>query len=520
MRDLLRALWTAWAVLILIAAAELAVILLKNSGHLIYTVDDAYIHLALAENLAAGHYGVNAGEVSSASSSILWPILLTPFAALPYGHLAPLLLNLAAAWATLYFYGHVVAASFPGSKKNLVAILLLLIPATNLIGLVFLGMEHSLQVLLVAAVVWGLIEEVESGRAAPWIFPAIVAAGLVRYESLAVALPALAFLFLRGHRKASLVAAAVLVTALGAFSAVLLHLGLAPLPSSVLLKSPVLTTGGAGTGPIANLSRQLTHSHGILLSLSMLLLVAVAAFGKNHKREERLFAATIALAVTLHLLFGRNGYQRYEVYMCTAAFLTLLYLVPKSLAVKKARSRFFSTERVILLAMVVLAIPYGATLFKIPLASNNIYEQHYQMHRFAVECYKRPVAVIDLGYVSYRNDHYVLDLSGLGSAKIFHHLRTGGSRHRLAEILRAHDVRLAMVFHPYFIPPEGWHQVGRLRLGKARVAPAASTVWFYAQGADTSREVRSLLRKFRPTLPPGVGLDILPARDGYSGTRL
>ena len=53
-------------------------ILHLRGGHFSYTLDDAYIHLALAENLAGGHYGVNLGEYSAASSSILWPLLLIP----------------------------------------------------------------------------------------------------------------------------------------------------------------------------------------------------------------------------------------------------------------------------------------------------------------------------------------------------------------------------------------------------------------------------------------------------------
>lgn len=41
-----------------------------------YTLDDPYIHLSLAENLLRGHYGVNLDEVASPSSSILYPFLL------------------------------------------------------------------------------------------------------------------------------------------------------------------------------------------------------------------------------------------------------------------------------------------------------------------------------------------------------------------------------------------------------------------------------------------------------------
>ena len=37
----------------------LASALAKTGGKIVYTFDDAYIHLALAENIARGHYGVN-----------------------------------------------------------------------------------------------------------------------------------------------------------------------------------------------------------------------------------------------------------------------------------------------------------------------------------------------------------------------------------------------------------------------------------------------------------------------------
>ena len=51
-----------------------------SPGRLTYLVDDAQIHLRLAEQLSHGTYGINAGMASSPSSSILWPLLLTPFA--------------------------------------------------------------------------------------------------------------------------------------------------------------------------------------------------------------------------------------------------------------------------------------------------------------------------------------------------------------------------------------------------------------------------------------------------------
>ena len=53
-----------------------AIVIAVSSPVSFYTLDDPYIHMALAENLARGHFGVNLGEVSNPSSSILWPWLL------------------------------------------------------------------------------------------------------------------------------------------------------------------------------------------------------------------------------------------------------------------------------------------------------------------------------------------------------------------------------------------------------------------------------------------------------------
>ena len=47
-----------------------------SDGSFIYTLDDPYIHLALAKNIRLGNYGINLDELSSPSPSILWPFLL------------------------------------------------------------------------------------------------------------------------------------------------------------------------------------------------------------------------------------------------------------------------------------------------------------------------------------------------------------------------------------------------------------------------------------------------------------
>src|SRR6185436_17091297 len=85
-------------VLIVLAAfyAFVAYRLLRlTEGHLVYALDDAYIHMAIAKNLALhGVWGVQAGTFSSSSSSPLWTLLLSGwFRAAGVSDAAPLVLN-------------------------------------------------------------------------------------------------------------------------------------------------------------------------------------------------------------------------------------------------------------------------------------------------------------------------------------------------------------------------------------------------------------------------------------------
>ena len=67
---------------------------------------------------------------------------------------------------------------------------------------------------------------------------------------------------------------------------------------------------------------------------------------------------------------------------------------------------------------VFLAYAYVKAAVYTPIASEGHYDQQYQMHRFVTDFYKEPVAVNDLGWVSYGNNAFVLDLEGLGSESV------------------------------------------------------------------------------------------------------
>jgi len=500
--------------LLVIILAEVIALLRLNNGHLVYTLDDPYIHLALAENIIHGHYGVNAGEFSAPSSTILWPFLLAPFASSPCGEYAPLFINIIAALATLFFawkiLNHSITINNPSTKIIIVSTLLIVFTlGTNLIGLIFTGMEHSLHVLIVAVIAWGLVLEAEGGKAAPWLVIAIVIGPLVRYENLAVSLPSLLYLAVRGHFKTSAISFLLIILMLGGFSFFLIHLGLGPFPTSVVAKSTVVESMGSIKVMIKNLQESLNNPRGLVLVFGLLTLVGFALFSKQNHRKG-LLAAVSSCAIVLHLIAGKYGwYHRYEIYMWAFFVLISFYLIGNTLsgllAEEKRITNLLKIIALVCLGMVLTCFAYVRGLKSLPVASNNIYEQQYQMHRFAVNYYGKPVAVNDLGYVAYKNNNYVLDVRGLSSLDAFRYGRKGLGSEWINGLAESHGVELVMIYSKWFKDlPDTWVKIGDLRLGKPKITPAEDTVAFYALNDQAYKEAVAKLRSFVKTLPAGV----------------
>jgi hypothetical protein len=487
-----------------------------NSGKLTYTLDDAYIHLSLAENIIDGHYGVNSGEFSAPSSSILWPFLIAPFAKSNIGESIPLLINIAAAVATLFLFYKILdrAISVESGKTVILSVLLvLLIGVTNLLGLIFTGMEHSLQLLLSMATLWGLVIEVEDRRVSGWLTAGVIFGPLIRYENIAVSAGALLYLLLCGRWKRSLVLFATIALSVGFFSLYLMSLGLRPLPTSTFAKSMILSSGGAIASVFKHFLYSLTQPAGVLLLTGIFALLCCGLLSKSENRNTKILCVSISIMIFLHLAAGLYGwYHRYEIYIWTVTILGLIYLrrAPLSAALRRHGRR---TMSVIVLFGIIVSFFYILDLRTIPLASNNIYEQHFQMHRFAVDFYRGPVAVNDVGYVSYRNPHHVLDLFGLASEEALDLRMKRADAEWMNMLANRHNVELAMIYDNTFrqLPPN-WYKVGELRLGKRRITAFNSVVSFYALKAERVPRVFNLLHAFRTTLPEGATLTLLRPR--------
>lgn len=507
-------LYVSVAFLLCLVLIEFVSIIRLNGGLLVYTLDDPYIHLALAEGIQRGHYGINPGEFSAPSSSALWPFMLAPFSSYPY---SAFFMNVGAAIAsviTLVKIFNVSTRIADDRVRNLFVsvITILFVLAANVVGLIFTGMEHSLQVTAVLLVAYGLIIEIEEDRVEWWLLAAIIVAPLVRYECLAISLAAILYLVMRRRFKPAGIVVLLLTVFLGGFSIFLKSLGLDALPSSVTAKSSVVQTGGALHQLVSNFTSSLNTRQGVILSFGVLMLLFYVLWGSEIKRKQ--LATVTMLAVFLHFVAGRYGwFNRYEIYILSFELAVIVYLffslIGEELSISdRFKLNLFGAAVFAGGVAVVVGAPYIGDLRSIPLASNNIYEQQYQMHRFAVDFYKKPVAVNDLGYVSYKNSNYVLDLWGLGSQKALRSRLNPENANWKQDLIKEKNVKCAMVYDVWFDIPDEWIKIGELHLGKEKITPAGSAVSFYSTDESSYQEVLEKITLFSKTLPAGVQFEL------------
>ena len=233
--------------------------------------------------------------------------------------------------------------------------------------------------------------------------------------------------------------------------------------------------------------------------------------GDGTVHETRL-AVFVVLAAGAHFLGGRFGWlDRYEVYVMATVVAALIYVWrgPLARALARPSPRPFLAG----LALIVVAgWPYLRATAITPIAAREIYQQQYQMHRFAAQVLRAPVAVNDLGLVAYRNPHYVLDLWGLGLEEMRRARRHQATRAQVLEALtRSRGIAAAMIYENWFqdVLPTDWRPVARLSLGHEPWAIDTATVTFFATAPEQARALRRQLKRFARTLPPGVRLELV-----------
>jgi hypothetical protein len=498
----------ASATLLLLALLAGASILLCN-GSLVYSLDDAYIHLSVSSEIARGGYGINPGELSAPSSSVIWDFLLAPFANTPFHTFVPLVINAAALVWSVLLLRRIFGMMLPGAGSLVTGVWAICFAlSANLFGLVMTGMEHSTQVALGLAVLSGVVVVASGGSMPRSMAAAMVLGPMVRYEMLAVTFAAALLLFLGKKRGSALLLPALSIVPLAAFSLFLMSRGLPPLPGSVLAKLAEGGLTGGLAGSVANRLRM--YSSDIdALRFAVLLLSAPVVWMTRRADEDRpvvLFGCAVGLG---HIMLGRFGwFGRYHIYSMVILLITLAW------PFRAALNRFLCTGRapgracLLALLTAVFLLPEVATTLKTPLASRVIHLQHGVMRTLALE-YDDRIAVNDIGLVSYGNPNHVLDLWGLANEESRrHHLERGtGWMRRMVE---ADGAGLVMIYGSVFreeIPGE-WNRVAVLGM-TGPVVVGFSDVDIFVTPAGDSDMVTELLVRISEKLPPGAFITLV-----------
>jgi len=385
------------------------------------------------------------------------------------------------------------------------------IPAVNLLALTFTGMEHSLQIFLAVVVVAGLIVELETGKVPWWLLLGLILGPLIRYEALSITIVSAGYLTYRRHFTFAGLTAFFSLLALGGFSWFLATLNLELLPNSVLAKFPIHSGTESSPSYIFTIWKNLLTRQGTVL-LGGLLLLGITFFSIKIPPKEKGFAAWASIILLIHFCLvpiGGNRFHRYDLYVFATTIMGTLYLYRYQLRrVFESHSTMALTSYAMMFLLGV-SFPFLGHSLTTPLASNNIYEQQYQMQIFSQKHYRHPVAVNDLGLVSYGSDQYVLDLWGLGSLEALQERQQNSSGEWMDRLAKQHQVHLAMIYDRWFPNiPENWIRLATLHLGKANITPAESMVSIYVMDQASIHSAKAALHSFTKNLPAGVFLEL------------
>ncbi|MCK4413445.1 MAG: hypothetical protein KAY32_07880 [Candidatus Eisenbacteria sp.] len=516
----------AGAVLILMITLLLLQSLGLTEGRLTYALDDPYIHMAMAKNVAQhGVWGVTSYEFTSSTSSPLWTLLLGGgFVVAGVEPTIPLILNVLAAGLVIVVVGCMLDAGRPGRRGLAAIVLIVLVLCVPLAPLVMTGQEHVLHLLLVLLFAYLAARLLDGrqplgprARAAFWILPPLLT--LVRYESLFVILPVIMLLAARRRWGQGVLLGFLALAPLVAYGLFSMQQGWALIPNPILSKAN-LPHGDPGqmlkslSGYLA-LRRLFVNPHLLLPVIAALVwLVRAPRRDAGEGSLARPLLTIFLVATFLHVTFADVGwFYRYEAYLVGLALVGLGIALFELQAAAGGGRRGESHVRWRRPAAILLGILFVVAVgdrgvraaLATPRATANIYEQQVQMGHFLARYYPAaPVAINDIGAANFLADIRCLDLFGLANREVLAHIRAGTyGVETVDRLARAHGARVAILHPNWLRTPASWERVGSWTIEK-NIVNGGDTIAFYALDRLAARSLAEHLRAFAPQLPRTV----------------
>ncbi len=496
-----------------------------NNGKFAYILDDTYIHMAIAKNTAVnGVWGMTPHGFTSSTSSPLWTLLIAAgFYISGLNEFIPLVLSLISG-TLMILAGYLVIKQFCHSDKSVFIILLLAIFVTPMPALTIMGMEHLLHSLLTLLFITFSVKQPVNDNSANHNYSLFLIAPfltMARYEGMFLVLAVCGFFIYKRKLAESFYLFSAGVFPIVAYGLWSVANGWFFFPNSVLLKASLpdalrlvlIKMSGIGLETLIKVFRPF---------LLLVLAVACSILFKRMEKKEfspEIIQAGIILFITLllHVTFASTGwFYRYEAYLvfvgillCGIFWLQLPKLAPLNLKQSMLLKPLLVV--VLLIIIVVLGIRSIRSYIATPRATQNIFQQQYQMGLFLKKFYaNKQVALNDIGAPCFLSDIKLLDLVGLGSMETAKQIILRSyNREKIKALAIQKDVAIAVIYRKWLeIPeiggvPSDWKLAGQWTIQNNIVA-AHDTVHFFAVNKEETENLMKNLAAFSPNLPEGV----------------
>ena len=500
-----------------------------NQGHVVYALDDAYIHMAMAKNFAQhGVWGVTPYQFTSASSSPLWTFLLSAiYFVFGVNNVTPLVLNTLFATLLVLALGRILESLATGLPRPYIfGVLLSVLFFAPIPSLIFAGLEHVLQTLVTLLLVFYTSRLLAGQSSASWTCRVMLAAlgflaSTARYEGLfAVGIVALLLCFRRQMRLALWVLFWS-VLPLFVFGLVSVRHGWFWLPNSVVLKGNLpLGPGDRLASFAAHAAADFTFS-GLrvarLMAVSLLLMLYRFTKGKGGDDPLQWLMGIFVATGFLHLVLAGAGWlYRYEAYLVALGLVAVA--APLYEFVQRLPRTFRMTAGewagLVALALTILTTNLlwsaGDNSLRITVrATNDIYNWHYHMGLFVQRYYQgSALAVNDLGAVNFMADIQCTDFHGLADLDVARAMLMKRFDPQFMDALaRSREVRVALVddnwLGLYGGTPREWLLAGRWKFNDRVILPSPA-LSFYTLTEAARVQLMANLRDFSSHLPAGV----------------
>lgn len=497
-----------------------------TGGKFIYTLDDAYIHLACAKNLVISNvWGVTQYELSPATSSPVWTMLLSIlFSAFGVNDLIPLIVNFLLASILLYVIFSLLKQYHVSDFFNVI-VLITVIVLTPLPFFIFSGMEHILHAILTILFLKYSAQSLcqsdiknKFGKSDKYLLLTSGFLILVRYESIILLFIIVALFLIKKKYSTGIIQ---LVTGLALPCLFGIYLILKDgyfLPNPVMLKGNFFNSiNDLSSAPvIENTFWYLELSKKILIFflITLVLFYIQIKSANNFWSKIPLMLFVLMIMIFIQKIGFLPAVFRYD------AYLVITSIAVNSLAVYDYCKKKYNLDlnskllrnKIALIIFIIYSVCliYKSYDFEYTfIASKNIYEQQYQMSRFTDKYYSgQHIALNDIGAVNYYSDIHCLDLIGLASNDVAKEKLNGSfNTDAMNEIAKKNKLKIAIVYDEWFRDesgiPDEWIKAGEWKITDNYIC-GSDYISFYAVDKNEITNLKENLKSFAGELPSTV----------------